>query len=125
MNKKIGFIFLVLLCSLNVGMFSRNADACYNFSIGNGLSIKAVKIRSSDEDYDYVYRVTLVSTLSDSTVIINSVKSTEDRYRFLNKPVNKRLAPGETITFTYKSDCEYVARSPEIYINITAQLCEY
>lgn len=73
MNKKIGFVFLVLLCSLNIGMLSAN-DACVFPSTKTGeLVVRVVKLKTN------TYEVTIKSYYDKDIVISSFIIPKQDR----------------------------------------------
>lgn len=123
MNKKVGFIFLVLLCSLNLMIFSQERY-CPSYTVGNGLVLKAQQVFDVDKSiYKYSFKITVQSTTA-RTIVINSVDTTQRYgYKFLTSPLAEVLGPRGRVSFIYLTDEGAVGGLPDRYIKITAQDC--
>ena len=121
MNKKISFIFLVLLCSINLMMFAQNDRCRPLYTVGNGLVLRADQDFSVDKSiYKYAFKIIVRST-SSSTIVINNVDTKQSYgYQFLTSPLGDVLAPRGSTSFIYLTN----EALPLRYITITAQICD-
>ena len=116
MNKKIGFVFLVLLCSLSVGVFAVKAQ-CVEYSNKNrSLEVSVVKNGNT------TYEVTIGSYANVDLYIVSfSISKDEFKFDSPNRKVIKRGGEAKVlVTYTGRKKSHSLDASD---ITVYAQEC--
>lgn len=116
MNKKISFVFLVLLCSLNLTIFASREAQCVNYSNKNGSLLVTVAKNGTK-----TYEVTIKSYASvDLEVTAFSISN--DKFTF-NSPVERVIGKRGKITVIVTCTAQKLIPLSESDISVYAKEC--